>query len=202
MRPRNYLSHSQKKLWKQSPPRYKEKYLFDKEQFTTKEMKFGSKMATALEEDELTGDPLLDAVMMEIPKFELMDQITEAVLKIGKAEPVPLFGRMDTRKEDHSAFKEYKTGKDGKGGWNQAKVDEDSQITFYATMCYILTKKIPDDIELVWIITEDDGMGGIVCTGEIRRFKTTRSVEQIINEMADIRKVWREIGEKCEEVLL
>lgn len=203
MRPRPYLSHSQKKLWKKSPKEYLAKYIFDKKQFVTKEMKFGSVMASALEEDELTGDVLLDTVMMEIPKFDLMDHVSEAVLKVGK-EVVPLFGRMDTRREDHSAFKEYKTGKDGKGGWTQKKVDEDSQITFYATMCYILTKKIPDDIELVWIITENDPDDGraIVCTGEIRRFKTYRNIGQIINEMADMRKVWNEIGVACEKELL
>lgn len=204
MRPRPYLSHSQKKTWKQSPAEYKAKYIYDKPQFKTKEMKFGSVMATALEEDELTGDTLLDTVMMEIPKFECMDFVTEVTLKIGKDEPVPLYGRMDSRKADHSAFKEYKTGKDGKGGWTQAKVDNDSQITFYATMCYLLTKKIPEDIELVWIITEDSPhcQGEIVCTGEIRRFHTVRTMGHIINEMADMRKVWKEIGEMCEKELL
>lgn len=205
MRPRPYLSHSQWKLWKKSPDEYVAKYLFDKEQFVTKEMRFGSKMALALEDDDLTGDPLLDVVMMEIPKFECMDLISEAILKMGqKVEPVPLFGRMDTRKADHSAFKEYKTGKDGKGGWTQKKVDEDTQITFYAVMCYILTGKIPQDIELVWIITENDPENAreIICTGEIRRFPTKRSMAQVINMMAEMKKVWLEIGERCERELL
>lgn len=211
MRPRSYLSHSQKKCWKTNPEEYVKKYLFDKQQFITKEMKFGSKMAIALEEDELTGDILLDQVMMEIPKFEMRDQPSNVDLKVGK-DVIPLFGKMDTRKADHSAFKEYKTGKDGKGGWTQKKVDEDSQITFYATMCFLLTKEVPGDIELVWIITEDEveiGEGGepyktgrIVPTGELRRFTTHRTMAHVINEMADMRKVWREIGERCEKELL
>lgn len=207
MRPRPYLSHSQKKCWKRSPDEYIAKYIFDKQQFTTKEMKFGSVMAQALEDDEITGNVLLDTVMMEIPKFELMDHVSEITLKVAE-EKIPLMGRMDTRKIDHSAFKEYKTGKDGKGGWNQAKVDADSQITFYATMCYLFTKKETIDIELVWIITEDEvddqgnKTGKIVPTGEIRRFPTRRTIGQIINEMADMRRVWREIGERCEKELL
>lgn len=168
-------------------------------------------MAEALEDDELTGDPLLDAVMMEIPKFECMDLISEVTLKIGKEE-VPLYGKMDTRKENYTAFKEFKSGKDGKGGWTQKKVDDDSQITFYTTMCYLKTKQIPQDIELVWIITEDetytdnDGMeqktGKVIATGEIRRFPTRRTMGQIINEMADMRRVWKEIGLRCEKELL
>lgn len=203
MRPRPYLSHSSKKLWKESPERWVQKYLYDIEQFKTKEMRFGSKMATALEDDELTGDILLDTMVMDIPKFELMDVPMEGVMKIGK-ETVPLLVRMDTSKEDLTAFKEYKTGKDGKGGWTQHKVDNDSQITFYATYCYIMTKKIPEDIELVWIITENSPHNDreIVCTGEMRRFRTRRDMGQIINEMADMRKVWKEIGIRCEQELL
>lgn len=214
MHPRYYLSPSQKVLWKKSRKDYIAKYIHDKPQFVTKEMKFGTKMASALEDDEFTGDPLLDTVMMQIPKFECADLVSEVELKIGK-ESMILYGRMDSRKADHSAFKEYKTGKypkDGKvgksGGWTQKKVDEDPQITFYATMCYILNKKIPSDIELVWIVTEDEldakgnPTGKIVATGEILRFPTHRTMTHIINEMEDMRRVWKEIGEACEEILL
>lgn len=207
MRPRPYLSHSQKKCWRRSKKEYLDKYLHEKAQFVTKEMKFGSIVASALEVDELTGDPLLDLVIMTMPKFELMDVPMEGSFKVGK-ETIPLLVKMDTAKADLSAFKEYKTGKEGKGGWTQAKVDADSQITFYATYCYIMTKKIPQDIELVWAITEDevdaDGnkTGKIVPTGEIRRFKTQRAMGEIINEMADMRKVWAEIGEEFEKQLL
>jgi hypothetical protein len=207
MHPREYLSHSQKKTWKRSSKEYIEKYLRDKQQFVTKEMRFGTKMADALQDDELTGDPILDMVMEGIPKFELRDIEMRGTLKIGKEEIIILV-KMDTSKEDLSAFKEYKTGKDGKGGWTQAKVDEDSQITFYATYCYIMTKKIPQDISLEWVITKDeigpDGKptGKIVPTGEIRSFPTHRTMGQIINEMADMRKVWKEIGEACEKELL
>lgn len=204
MTPREYLSYSQKSLWKRSPREYKEKYLYDGAQFETKEMAFGKKMSIALEEDEASGDQLLDIVIPQIPKFEKMEFPLSAELKIEK-DVVPLYAQIDTCKLDLTAFKEYKTGKDGgktgKCGWNQRKVDEDAQITFYATMMYILTKKIPQDMELVWVITED-GPEGIQCTGEIRRFHTKRSMGQIINEMADMRKVWREIQAMCESELL
>lgn len=200
IRPREYLSYSQKSLWKRSPREYIAKYVHDKPQFETKEMAFGKRMSVALEEDEFSGDPLLDVVIAQIPKFEEMEFPVSAELKIDK-EIVPLYGQIDTSKRDLSAFKEYKTGK---GEWTQRRVDEDAQITFYATMYYILTKKIPNDIELVWVCTENSphDPSVIVCTGEIKRFKTNRTMSHIINEMADMKKVWREIGEACEKEML
>jgi hypothetical protein len=199
MRPREYLSYTQKSLWKKSPAQYKEKYLFEGAKFVTKEMAFGKRMAVALEDDEASGDPLLDLMIAQIPKFEKMEYPVSAELIIAN-DRVPLYGQIDTCKIDLSGFKEYKTGKNG---WTQRRVDEDEQITFYATMIYILTKKIPNDIELVWVETKDGyEVGEIVCTGRIERFRTKRSMGQVINEMADMKRVWREIGEMCEKELL
>lgn len=204
MTPREYLSYSQKSLWKRSPREYKEKYLYGGAQFETREMAFGKKMSIALEDDEASGDSLLDILIPQIPKFEKMEYPVSADLIIGK-EKVPLYGQFDSARIDLTGFKEYKTGKNGgktgKCGWTQRKVDEDAQITFYATMCYILTKKIPEDMELVWIVTED-GPEGIQCTGEIYRFHTKRTMSHIINEMADMKKVWLEIKAMCEQELL
>lgn len=203
MRARPYLSHSQKVLWKKNPKEYIKKYIYDKAQFVTKEMLFGTLVADYLESGELSGDQMLDLVIFQIPKFEIMDIEHKSDMKVAKST-VPLLAKMDTRKEDFSAFKEYKTGKDGKGGWTQKKVDEDPQITFYATYCYVVTGVIPDDIELVWAITENDSedISKIKFTGEIRRFKTSRSKSQIIKEKADMLKTWNEIGVACEKELL
>ena len=204
MWPRDYLSHSQKSLWKSSKKAYYDRYLYDKT-FSSIYTKFGSKMANALEYDEETDDEMLNIVMELLPKFEMMDKPTDVEMNIGGK--IKLHGRMDSRKEDHSAFKEYKSGKykpNGKPAWTQAMVDKDAQITFYATMCYLITKKIPTDIELVWAVTEinPENSKEIIATGEIYRFTTYRTISQIINEMADIKKVWREIGQGCAKELL
>lgn len=204
--PRPYLSYSQKTMWKQNPDRYVSQYLYDGRKLNTKETRYGHEVAEALEHDELLGEPVIDTVLMRLPKFELMDQPTDVILEVGK-EKIPLHGRMDSRKADYSGFKEYKTGKydkKGKPAWTQAKVDDDAQITFYATMCYLITKKVPNDIELDWIVTEVSPHNDqeIIATGEILRFHTKRSMGAIINEMADIRKVWAEINARCEQELL
>lgn len=206
MTPRPYLSYTQKRLWKQNPDRYVEEYLYGKAKVDTAEMKFGKVVADALEHDEETGDIEIDAVIELIPKFELMDQPTNVLLKLDKKNHVPLHGRMDTRKADYSAFKEYKTGRyspDGKPAWTQAKVDSDKQITFYAVMAYLESKKICEDIELVWAVTDVSPHDGqtIIFTGEIKRFRTRRSMHQVVEEMADMSNVWKQINERCAKEL-
>lgn len=202
MRPREYLSYSQKSLWKRSPKSYLEKYLYDGREFTTREMAFGKKMAVALEEERDSDDEILNGIMAKLPKLDKPEFAVRADFKIQK-ELIPLYAKLDTAKEDLSAFKEYKTGKNP---WTQRKVDENEQITFYVTLIYILTKQIVQDIELVWVETCEDPSSengtGISCTGRVEVFKTKRSMGQIINELADIRRVWREIGEACDNELL
>lgn len=202
MRPREYLSYTQKSTWKRSPKEYLAKYLYEGQKFTTREMAFGKKMSVALEEEQETNDTVLNGVIERLPKLEVAEFPLWSELKIG-GEILPLFSKLDTAKKDLSAFKEYKTGKTV---WTQRKVDEDPQITFYVTSIYVLTKQIVQDIELVWVPTIDDpdtdNGTGISPTGEIVVFKTHRSMGQIINEMADMRKVWKEIGEACEKELL
>lgn len=197
MRARDYLSHSQKILWKKNPKEYILRYIWGKKQYVTKEMNFGTLVANLLEKGELCGDLHLDITVANIPHFEVNDKEHRCNLKLGK-NIVPLLAKMDSRKEDFTAFKEYKTGKTP---WTQKKVDEDPQVTFYATYCEIQTGKIPDDIELIWIPTEEID-GKITVIGEVVAFKTKRTKAQIIQEKADMLKVWREIGEACEKELL
>ena len=202
MRPREYLSYSQKSLWKRDPRKYIEKYLHDGAQFTTREMAFGKKMAVALEDEVDSDDNLLNEVIAKIPKLDRQEFPVLAEMKID-GDTLPLYAKLDSAKNDLTAFKEYKTGKQP---WTQRRVDEDAQITFYVTAIFILKKEIVRDIELVWVPTYDDlgnsNRTGISPTGEIVRFKTQRTMGQIINEMADMRRVWREIGEACEKELI
>lgn len=99
MRAREYLSHSQKICWKKSPKEYMLRYVWEKKQFVTKEMKFGTLVAELLEHGKLSGDLLLDLVISKIPHFEVNDQEHRTDLKIGK-NIVPLLAKMDTRKKN------------------------------------------------------------------------------------------------------
>ena len=200
--PRPYLSHSQKKLWKQSPKQYIEKYLHNGTQFVTREMAFGKLMAVSLEEESESKDPILNEIMHKLPQLDKKEMDLKADMKID-GEILPLYAKMDQCQFDFSAFRELKTGK---APWTQKRVDEDSQITFYATTIYVATQKIVRDIELIWVPTYNDPNStsgtGISATGEIITLKTQRTMGQIINELADMRKVWREIGISCDKELI
>ena len=166
--PREYLSYSQLILFEKSPEEYRDVYFRGKKKPTSRYMAFGSKMADGLETGEATGDPVLDAMMSRIPKFELMDKEVRAEMKDGK-EKIILLAKPDTSKKDYSAFKEYKTST---MKWTQKMADESDQITFYAAVMWLLTGKIPKDIELVAIGTEIAPDGSVVANGDMDIFRT------------------------------
>ena len=155
-------------------------------------------MADGLENDEATGDPILDLMMAKIPKFELRDKAFEVDLPNGKT-PLRLLAKPDTAKADYSAFKEYKTSV---RKWTQKMADESGQITFYATCMWLKTGKIPADIELVDIQVEYLEGGALQPTGDMWRFPTKRSMVDIIKMTGRMKKAWAGIQALCEKELL
>lgn len=216
MRPRPYLSFSQMTTFEQSEERFIAQYVYNERQRTSRNMAYGSLMADGLESDEMTGDPLLDLVIARLPKLEVMDKPIECrggvrtlferdkkyyhipVLENGK-DPIPLMAVPDTAQKDYSAFKEYKTSV---RQWTQRMADESGQVTFYATTVWIATKHIPTDIELVNAQVEYDEDGRLRPTGEILRFKTKRSMADVLKMTARIRKAWVGIEKLCNNELL
>jgi hypothetical protein len=196
--PRGYLSWSQLNLWESSPERYKKVYLYGEKLPINKGQAFGAKMADGLEDDEATVDPLLDAVMTRIPKFETMEREIRTIIKAGD-ETIPLLAKIDTAKKNLSGFKEYKTGQTR---WTQGQVDKSGQIDFYAMAIYAKTGKIPWDIELVHIETKAAPDGRIAATGQIFRHPTVRTMNQILNMMVRAKRSWVGIKQLSEEELL
>lgn len=196
--PKPYLSFTQYSMWKRSPEKYIEIYWKDGQRFTSREMAFGKAVADCVENDEESGDPLLDLVIESLPKLEKAELELNCELK-GSDIVVPLYGKLDHGKLDLSAFREFKTGRTK---WNQRVVDADEQITWYCTMIYIITGKIPQDVALAHAPTERDSNGRIVATGDVFVYPTRRNIGQILNMMVAMRKTWREIGERCEAELV
>lgn len=200
--PRPYLSWSSMILFEKNLATWKRIYLYGEKMPVNRGMAFGRQLADALENDRLTGDPVLDMVAETLPKFEIMDQPIETVIKDGKEE-IPLLAKPDTTKADFSAFKEYKTGQEP---WSRHQVDEWGQITFYATVMFLITKKIPHDIELVHVKTEKETPGDrysrLRATGEIFRHPTSRSMSEILNMMVRMKKCWKGIQKVTAEELL
>lgn len=217
--PRPYLSFSQMSTFEMSKEKFKEQYLYGHKQRISKNMAYGSKMADGLENEEATGDVVLDMMMAKIPKFELMDKPIEdkkgkeieysrgkkpikvkvPTLYVDGKNDIPLLAFPDTAKKDDTAFKEYKTSV---RKWTQKMADDSGQITFYTTCYWLKTGKLPEDIELVNVQVEYAEDGSIRPTGEMWRYKTTRTMVDVIKMTSRIKKAWRGIKELCEEELL
>lgn len=198
----NALTNSKRTLWKKNPEEYVRTYMYEGEKFTSKAMAFGTQMHNAIETGESTGDIEVDLLITDLPKFpdgqDLREIELHATIKVGNEE-TPILAKLDRLKSDFTAFKDWKTGKNA---WTQAKVDKDEQITFYCMIIFIQKKIIPNDIELVWIPTEEDEFGKLKITGEFVRFHTHRKMSDILNMMVDCRKVWKQINERYEQELL
>ena len=202
--PRPYISYSQMACFEMSPKKFLDLYVYENKQRTSRNMAYGSKMAHGLENEEATGDVLLDLAMARLPKFVRMDKPVECKKGVeiidphdGKTytipyintghEKIPLLAKPDTSKGDYSAFKEYKTSTKK---WTQEMVNDSGQITFYATAIWLSTGKIPQDIELINVATEYTPDGQITVTGDIWRFKTQRSLTDVIRMRSRIKRAW------------
>ena len=202
MHPEPYLNHTQMKTWETSPSSYIKFFVEGKKLGINRGMALGKSISDALELDEETGDPMKDLVIAGIPKFEEGDDIADEFMYMTLEHGVikiPLRIRPDRCKKDLSAFKEYKTGP--KESWHQAKVDKDSQVTYYATGIYIKTGKIPGDIELVHAVTEKDEEGRPHLTGEIIRYRTKRTLIDVMKMKVRMMRAWKEIGAMIESEL-
>lgn len=196
--PRNYLSYSQLVLFERSAKEYADRYIRGIEQYETINMAYGSLMADGLEHGEATGDPILDMMIARLPKFELMDIGFEVKLGKGKGA-VPLLAKPDTARADYTAFKEYKTSV---RTWTHKMANDSDQITFYAMAMWLKTGKIPVDIELVNVPVAYNDDRSLSPTGEIVRFKTSRTMVDIIKMSTRARKAWAGIQRLCEKELL
>ncbi|MFZ2152308.1 MAG: hypothetical protein WAV09_04330 [Minisyncoccia bacterium] len=224
MTPRPYLSWSSLNTLEKSEEKWKEQYLYGEKMRINRGMAFGKTMADGLENDEATGDEILDMVITQIPKFELMDKVLEdengveveyfdhskkefvkakvPFIKDGKNK-IPILVKIDSMNKEMTGFKEYKTSQ---SRWTKKMVNDDNgkggQIGFYAMAGYLKTGKIPYDIELVEIETKSALDGKIEATGQIYRHHTVRTMGQILNMMVRAKKAWALINKICEEELL
>lgn len=161
-------------------------------------MQYGSAFATGLELEESTGDPLLDMMMSKIPKYEIRDVAFIVNLPDGK-DSIPLMIKPDSYKKDFSALIEYKTST---RKWTQRDADNSDQITFYCVGFWLKTGQIPQNIELVQVQTIYDTKHALMPSGDVWRYRTKRNMQDIIKMTGRIRKIWKEINQRCELELL
>ncbi len=188
-RPRPYLSWSQYNLFKNSVSNYVDYYVYENKRASSRAMLLGKLLHEKLEKGE-TLDKELENVKMFLPDFK------EKEFEINtEVAGVPLYGKLDGFNPKTLVIDDIKTGKTN---WTQRKVDTDKQMTFYALMVYQKFGKLPENIRIHHIPTEE-AMGVIVFTGELFSFSTKRTLSQVIDMAVEVKKTWDKIGEVCTE---
>ena len=191
IRIKNYLSWSQYNLFTKSPEQYRQVYILGKPSFKNVEMEFGSKIASGLEQTDLTGDAEIDFCKVSLPEVDESEK--EMTAQVGDMK---LLIKMDGYKNDHTIY-EYKTGH---VAWTQSKVDKWEQITFYAYVYWLITKEVPD-LYLVWIPTQKIN-GEISLTREAPVvFHTKRTISDFSKLSVKLKRCWDEIGIMVKEEL-
>jgi hypothetical protein len=201
--PRQYISYSQCELWKHDPERYKKLYMDGNQAYRLNNsgMDYGKVVATALENEESTGDLLTDAAMLLLPKYDVRDKeiIVETRTKDGWLK---IIGRPDYMDSKTKNFYEIKTGK---GAWTQTKANKHPQLLFYALLIYLKFGVILKETKLIWIETEDtiekyketdwlpEDKKVIKPTGRIETFVVNFTLCDILNTLASTIKIAKDI---------
>lgn len=153
-------------------------FQYDKEQFydkyrlgnkspDTKESLFGKMIG-----EKLASDPTF---LPQVPRRSIFEHVLRA-----EVAGLPIIGVLDSY-EPVVGFDEYKTGKKI---WDQKRVDEHGQITFYFLLLYLTEQLTPDELEVAlhWLPTMDQGdfTIGLINEKDVRSFPTTRTMKQLL----------------------
>ena len=180
--PRGYISWSQLQLYEKDPNLYYQVYIEGLDQFRTKYLELGKRLADGLENgvDE-ENDPMFNMIIAFLPAYPKR----EYDMKIN-FEDIPLVGKFDGFDEKNLDLGEYKSGKK----WTQSMVDKHGQLTFYAFTIWLKFGKLPKRIQLHWAETAEDEEGVLYLTGKTKTFTTTRTLKDIILFSKRIKTAW------------
>ena len=192
--PRGYLSPSQIDLWLRDPDRYVRQYMFGGEEVKNARMDFGSKVALAEENGEETDDELVNMLVAILPKYPLREHTIRAPFKT-KDGVVELLGKMDKFDDVLVALRDTKTGT---AKWTQGRADKHGQLRFYGAVVWLKHKKIPT-IHLDWAETKVEEDGSISLTGKISTFEVKLTLADILEYLAVVARVAREIDARYRE---
>lgn len=193
-RGRDY-SWSQHSSFLYNPRGWYEKYLLEIEERPTPELSFGKRFADSCE----LRKPLAPVTMLSIMEYPF---------KV-KYHDFTLIGYADTVAKDFRKIGEYKTGVKP---WDQKRVDQHGQLTFYSLMNFIGNNIRPEDMRffLEWVPTirvvrnNGDFSGAdydieFAVTDqekpEVFRFDTTRSMQDVLGFGSDIMRTRRMMEE-------
>lgn len=185
--PKGYISWSQLQLFEKDPNLYYQVYIEGLNQFRTKYLELGKRMAEDLERgfDE-EHDPLFEMMIVFLPGYPEREYEIRGVF-----DNIPLLGKLDGWNEKTMTIGEYKTGKK----WTQSMADKTGQLTFYALLVWLKYGKLPKKIFLHWARTDEDMEGNLFLTGDIKTFSTERTMKDIILFSKRIKTAWKGVCE-------
>ncbi len=178
------LSWSQISSFEYDPERWYQKYILGIEEPKTAELIFGSEVGKKLETDPTFLPQIERHNKMEHPfSCFFMD-----IKLIGYADS---FCTMTKKK-----LNEFKTGVKP---WDQKRVDQHGQLTYYCFMHYLMTRIKPEDMEITlwWMPTKRTETGDFKVKIEfvepiennIKMFRTKRTMNDILAFGARVKKV-------------
>lgn len=157
----------------------------------TPELEFGSRIDKKLQDEP---DFLPNMVRYNQLQFEMRCEFNG----------IPLVGIADTYEErrietgpPYAALRDYKTGRKP---WDKKRADETGQLTMYCLMLWLLYKVRPEDVELWidWMPTHiKDGKIEFIKEGDIRSFRTKRTMKQVLEFGQRIVDTYAAMHEYC-----
>ena len=175
-------------MWLRSPERYVRQYIHGAGGFTNSGMEYGSKISRALESGQDDGDGMVEALLALLPRYSLSEHEIRVPYKTQHGT-VELLGRLDTFDPKAVRFREYKTGR---VAWTQAKAEKHKQLPHYAAMVWLFHGKLPTEIWLDWVETEEVD-GEVKMTGRIESFRVKLGMGEILQHLALVSRVAKQI---------
>lgn len=181
-RPYSWSQHS---AWEYDKFAWYDRYILGNSTPSTPALEFGKKFADSVE----WGTPMAPVIIYPIVEHGLK----------AKLDDLELVGYLDSWDPENKKLAEYKTGVKK---WDQKRVDNHHQLTFYALLHYLVDGIKPEDIEMVlqWLPTcvRADYSYGFVDPAEIHTFTTTRTMRDVLQLATEI-KATRKAMEKYVE---
>lgn len=188
--PRGYISFSQLSMWEKDPNLYYQIYVDGMDMIRTPYLNLGTRLDEAIQKgkDEF-GDTMINYLVMMLPRYPKMQHRIEVDF-----EGVPLVGVLDGFNDSNKKkliCGEHKSGKN----WTQSLADKSDQITIYNLMVWLKYGIIPFENHLHWAKTKVNDEDELFFTGDIKDFKTTREMKDLILMGGRIHKAYNEIKE-------
>lgn len=185
VRPYSWSQHS---LWQYDKNAWYDRYILGLQTPSTPALEFGKKFADSIE----WGTPMAPVTLLPIVEHGITT----------KLDDLTIVGFLDSWDPEDLRIAEYKTGVKK---WDQKRVDQHGQLTFYALLHYLKDKVKPEDISmfLEWVPTcvRPNMTYGFTDPAVIHHFDTRRTLRQVLELAVEIKATRGEMEEYAKKRL-